>query len=232
MARVIPESRYQDLIEAATAVFLGQGYRRTQMADVASRMGVAKGTLYLYVESKEALFDAVLRHADRAEAIGLPETLPIPTPAAGATLAWVRKRVAEEGDLPLLRAAIERKRVRDVSRELEGVLRETYRQLSLNRVALKLVDRAAHDHPELAAVFYGVARIGAHALLTRYLEERIRRGHFLPVSDVAVTARFVLETITFWSVHRFWDPAPQTVDDEVAERTVIESLMRALIGSA
>ena len=64
MARSIPKDRFQDLLEAATAVFLEQGYRRTQMADVAARMGVAKGTLYLYVESKDALFDAVLRHAD------------------------------------------------------------------------------------------------------------------------------------------------------------------------
>jgi AcrR family transcriptional regulator len=34
------------------------------MADVAEALGVAKGTLYLCVESKEALFDAVLRYAD------------------------------------------------------------------------------------------------------------------------------------------------------------------------
>ena len=54
-----PPARFPDLIQAATRVFLAQGYRRTQMADVAAAMDAAKGTLYLYVESKEALFDAV-----------------------------------------------------------------------------------------------------------------------------------------------------------------------------
>jgi AcrR family transcriptional regulator len=51
--RQIPEDRFDQLVDCATKVFVEQGYRRTQMADVAEVMGVAKGTLYLYVESKE-----------------------------------------------------------------------------------------------------------------------------------------------------------------------------------
>ena len=55
MARSIPVGRLEHLVDCATSVFIDQGYRRTQMADVADALGVAKGTLYLYVESKEAL---------------------------------------------------------------------------------------------------------------------------------------------------------------------------------
>ena len=101
MARSIPEDRFQDLIDAATAVFLEQGYRRTQVADVAARMGLAKGSVYTYVESKEALFDYVLRHADHSDRIDLPETLPVGTPPPGATLEMVQKRLVEESRAPL-----------------------------------------------------------------------------------------------------------------------------------
>jgi AcrR family transcriptional regulator len=52
------------LIEVATQTFVARGYRLTQMSDVAEALGVAKGTLYGYVESKEALFDAAVRLAD------------------------------------------------------------------------------------------------------------------------------------------------------------------------
>src|SRR5215813_2441807 len=97
MARSIPADRFQSLLEAATAVFLEQGYRRTQIADVAERLGVAKGSIYTYVESKEALFDFALRHADGLEPVQLPDTLPVATPPPGSTLETVRKRVAEEG---------------------------------------------------------------------------------------------------------------------------------------
>src|SRR5512134_3176852 len=117
MPRSIPENRFHDLIEAATAVFLEQGYRRTQVADVAARMGLAKGSVYTYVESKEALFHAVLLNADRAEPLGLPAVLPVPTPPPGATLEEVRKRVARNR-LPLLGEALARRRVSDVRAEL------------------------------------------------------------------------------------------------------------------
>jgi AcrR family transcriptional regulator len=53
MPRTIPAGRLEQLVECATRVFIDQGYRRTQMADVADALGVAKGTLYLCVESKE-----------------------------------------------------------------------------------------------------------------------------------------------------------------------------------
>jgi len=55
MARRIPENRFDELVRGATEVFIARGYRLTQMSDVAEAVGVAKGTLYGYVESKDAL---------------------------------------------------------------------------------------------------------------------------------------------------------------------------------
>lgn len=231
MPRAISTDRFHDLVEAATAVFLEQGYRRTQMADVAARLGVAKGTLYLYVESKAALFHAVIRHADREERLALPDGLPVRTPPPGATLEEVRQRVAENG-LPLLAEALGRRRVADVRAELEAIVRELYRLLSRHRIGIKLLDRCSQDHPELAAVWYGSGREGALELLRRYLEDRIRRGRLAPVEDPAVTARIVLETAVFWAVHRHWDASPQAVDEAVAERAVVQFVVRALLPPA
>ena len=82
MARSVPLDRLDALVDAATGVFIAQGYRRAQMADVAAVLGLAKGTLYLYVESKEALFDLVVRYADAPRPIPPPRQLPVPTPKA------------------------------------------------------------------------------------------------------------------------------------------------------
>lgn len=232
MARTIPQDRLHDLIEAATSVFLEEGYRRTQMADVAARMGVAKGTLYLYVESKEALFHAVVRHADRDERIELPDALPVPTPPPGATLEEVRKRVAENG-LPVLTEALTRPRVSgSIETELEAIVRELYGLLARHRVGIKLLDRCARDHPELAAVWYGSGREGVQELLRRYLEDRIRRRRLAAVADPAISARIVLETAVFWAVHRHWDPSPQTVDEQTAEQAVVDFVVRALVAAS
>jgi AcrR family transcriptional regulator len=45
---------------AALALFVEKGFAATRLDDVAARAGVSKGTLYLYFESKEALFKAVI----------------------------------------------------------------------------------------------------------------------------------------------------------------------------
>jgi len=227
MARSIPKDRFHELIAAASAVFLDQGYRRTQVADVAARLGVAKGSIYTYVESKEALFDCVLRYADHAESIELPERLPVRTPLPGATLAMVEERLSEEGALPALAAALERARVADIEAEFEAILSEVYDALAQRRTAIKLLDRCAADYPELAKHWYRAGREGTLSLLTRYLDDRARRGRLRRFEDGAVAARTLLETLVFWAVHRHWDPSPQSVDEDSAKRTVLAFLLAA-----
>src|SRR2546425_9614244 len=102
MPRTIPDDRLAKLVDCATEVFIAQGYQRTQMADIAAALGVAKGTLYLYVESKDALFDLVLRCADAEHPFAHLPSLPLPTPKPGATLQYVRDRLASDQTLPAL----------------------------------------------------------------------------------------------------------------------------------
>ena len=229
MPRAIPRDRFQELLDAATAVFLEQGYRRTQVADVAARMGLSKGSVYTYVESKAALFDCVLRHADRAGRVELPKALPVPTPPPGATLALVEKRLSEESGLPSLTTALSRTRVANVRAELHAILAELYDSLAHHRIAIKLVERCAPEYPELAKVWYRAGRVGALSRLARYLEDRARRGRLRRFEDGAVEARIVLETLVFWAVHRHWDPSPQALDEDAARRTVLAFLAAALV---
>jgi AcrR family transcriptional regulator len=56
------ETRPQELLEAALALFVEKGFAATRSEEVAHRAGVSKGTLYLYYPSKEELFKAVVRH--------------------------------------------------------------------------------------------------------------------------------------------------------------------------
>lgn len=59
------EIRRLELVQAATELFLKYGYRKTSMGDVATRAGVAKGTLYLYFQSKAELLLRVLTEEKR-----------------------------------------------------------------------------------------------------------------------------------------------------------------------
>ena len=55
------EARRVAIIEAALEEFTSQGFTATKLEDVAVRAGIGKGTIYLYFNSKEDLFEEVVR---------------------------------------------------------------------------------------------------------------------------------------------------------------------------
>lgn len=56
------EDRPQEIADAAFAAFAEKGYAATRIDDVARRAGVSKGLTYLYYETKEDLFKAVVKN--------------------------------------------------------------------------------------------------------------------------------------------------------------------------
>src|SRR4051794_9828379 len=55
--------RRQAIIDAAMDEFIARGFAATRLDDVAKRAGVAKGTIYLHFQDKEALFQELIRTA-------------------------------------------------------------------------------------------------------------------------------------------------------------------------
>jgi AcrR family transcriptional regulator len=55
------DARPDEILAAALASFAERGFAATRLEDVAARAGISKGTLYLYFEGKEELFEAVVR---------------------------------------------------------------------------------------------------------------------------------------------------------------------------
>lgn len=56
------EARPEEIVEAALTLFVEKGFSATRMAEVAKQAGISKGTLYLYFDSKEKIFHAVIHN--------------------------------------------------------------------------------------------------------------------------------------------------------------------------
>src|SRR5688572_13353820 len=58
--KVRTDAKRDEIVEIARKTFLELGYERASMAEISTRMGGSKATLYGYFPSKEALFLAIV----------------------------------------------------------------------------------------------------------------------------------------------------------------------------
>lgn len=141
-------ARPAELAEAALELFVERGFDATRLEDVAARAGVAKGTVYLYFASKEALFDGVVRQA----------ILP----------------AVERGEQHFDRARGPSDRL---LRETLAAWVSAMTDTPLGRVPALIVSDS-RKFPELARVFHDVVIVRAQRLVRSVLERGVQRGEF------------------------------------------------------
>ena len=226
MPRPSPRERLASLATAATEMFGRLGYRGTRTADVAARAGMSAGSLFTYVESKEALFHLVFVSALDL----LPEApeLPLPTPQPGETAALFAGAL-RDGQPSGLQAALAGGEPADVAGELRGIIGELYDTIAWAWPVLAVVERCSAEMPDLEAVWFGGGRGGIYTDLAEYLRERTATGRLRPVPDFPVTARVIGELATWFAWHRHEDRDAALYDDTTVRRTVIGFICAALV---
>ncbi len=204
-----------------------RGYAATRMEMIAEEAGVAPGTLYLYAASKDALFDLSL-HA----AFGAPK----PQGRAGPhrldrtsviESAW--RLVRERARFPLLERAAALPPVEDAGVEFDAVVGEFYEWLGRYWRGVRMIEKCALEWPELSTFFYRELRRGGLARLERYLGGRASEGVLRRMPDTAVAARVVLETVSFFAMHRHTAPDSEDLEDGPTRETVHAVLRAAFV---
>lgn len=156
------DARPGEVLDAALDTFLEKGFAGTRMQDIAARLGVSKGTIYLYYASKEAVFEALVR-----------ERL-VPN------IARAEAMVAATADKP---AAVQLTAILLMMREVLADPR---------RVALpKLVIAEAGNFPDLARFYRREVMERALGLLAGILRRGADRGEFRPIDPVVAARLFV-----------------------------------------
>jgi AcrR family transcriptional regulator len=148
-----PESRPEEILEAALHVFGEQGFARTRLEDVARRAGVSKGTLYLYFKSKEDLFREMAR-------------------------ACVSARVAEEEEFARTFEGSTRDLLEQFIRHYWAKMNEP-----ANLRLVRVVNLELTNFPELARFFFQEVILRMRTLIQSIIDLGIERGEFRPVNS-------------------------------------------------
>jgi AcrR family transcriptional regulator len=227
MPRKSTGDRLWEIARAATEEFGRLGYRGTKTADVASKAGISTGSLFTYVESKEALFHLVFLHWFEMPSERLP-ALPVATPSPGETLAVIETGLREV-QMPRIRAALDEEEPADVAEELREIVEERYALLEHYWPLIAVIERCAVEMPELEAAWFSLARAGSFEELGSYLERRMAQDLLRPMPDAEVAARVVTESLSWFAWHRREGRDSTLYDDDAVRRTVVEFICAALI---
>ncbi len=71
----VSEIRRNQILDAATTVFVRLGFQRARMDDIVEESGLSKGTLYWYFKSKEDIINAILHRLFTGELENLENLL-------------------------------------------------------------------------------------------------------------------------------------------------------------
>jgi AcrR family transcriptional regulator len=227
MPRLTASERLLKLATVATQDFGRLGYRATKTADVAATAGMSTGTLFAYVESKEALFHLVFLHWFGMLAEG-PPVLPVATPGPGETLAVIREGLSHV-QMPRIRTALAEEQPAGVGDELREIVAERYALIERYWPLLAVMERCAREMPELESAWFDIARAASFEELGSYLERRMAAGLLRPMPDAEVAARIVTESLSWFGWHRHEGREAAMYDDETVQRTVAEFICAALV---
>src|SRR6266567_3199881 len=216
-----------EIADAAIDVFTDKGFRSSGISDVAAALGLSHGALYTYVDSKQALLHLALRRAIDPDAVPTL-AIPVTTPASSEVVAVVEKWAADQAMASVV-AAPETSPARPIEQEFGALVDVLYGFIERNQRILKLVARCAAELPELARWYFVERRRATFAALADYLAQRIDSGQLRPVPDVPTAARFIVETIAWFAMHRHGDPDSAMLTDDDCRRTVRHLLLAAFL---
>jgi AcrR family transcriptional regulator len=146
------DARPGEILDAALDLFVEKGFAATRLEDVAQRAGVSKGTVYLYFDSKEDLFKAVIRSG--------------------------MVRAIEEAER---RVAAYSGSAADLLRELYTAWWQNIGGTKLAGIP-KLMISEAQNFPDLARFYYEEVIQRGSQLFARTIERGIERGEFRRVN--------------------------------------------------
>ena len=92
--KLVVEFRRSEILDAATKVFADKGFEATRMEEIAKAAQLAKGTLYLYFDSKDAIYQATVQQALSKLAALTEEHVRKESQFAGKLAAFIAVRIA------------------------------------------------------------------------------------------------------------------------------------------
>lgn len=198
-------SRIKAISDAATMLFLQQGYARTQISHIAKAIGVSVGTIYHDFAGKQEIMHFVLKSTIDPDFINGEFERPITDELFQNIEHEIVSVLVQTGH--------------DFAKNIKGngsnysfdqLISDTFDLLARYAAGCLFIEKNQFEFKFLAEN-YRVFRKSFFDTMTQYLSVFIKNGTVRPIEHLELTTTLIIETLTWWAMDR------QYVSFEISE---------------
>lgn len=214
--------RIKDIADAATLLFLTQGYSKTQISHIAKAVGVSVGTIYHDFVGKKEIMHYILKCTiDPAFADKEMEK-----PISDEQFANLEQEIVE----------VFSKSASDFEKHLtsgienynfETLISDAYDILSRYAVGCLFIEKNQYDFKFLAE-HYKSYRKKFLSTMTDYINAFIAKGSLRNIDNVELTTILIVEILTWWAMDmRYTSFETNEIPADVAKKVCMDNIVSA-----
>lgn len=214
--------RIHAIIEAATLLFLRQGYSKTQISHIAKAVGVSVGTIYHDFVGKKEIMHFILKCTIQPSFSAQELEKPISDKHfAGLEQDIVKifEKSAAEFKEPLFR------KLNNYS--FEALISDAFDLLTRYAVGCLFIEKNQYDFPFLAEN-YRKYRKEFLSTMTEYLKTFMEKGTIREIDNIELTAVLIVETLSWWAMDmRYTSFETNDIPIEAAKKVCMDNIIAA-----
>lgn len=214
--------RIRAIADAATILFLQQGYSKTQISHIAKSVGVSVGTIYLDFTGKKEIMHFVLKLTIDPEFINRDFERPI----TDDLFAGVEQEIV----------VLFENSAKDFEKHLgehideynlENLVSDAFDLLSRYAVGCLFIEKNQFDFKFLTE-HYKTYRKRFHETMTRYMKKFIEQGAVRELESPELSTTLIIEILSWWAMDmRYISFETSNIPEETAKAVCMDNIISA-----
>ena len=214
--------RIKSITDAATYLFLQQGYSKTQISHIAKAVGVSVGTIYLDFAGKKEIMHFVLKCTIDPAFINQNFERPITDDlfvGLENDIIAVFEKTGSDFAKHLVNKAVDY--------DLETLVSDAFDILAQYAVGCLFIEKNQFDFKFLAE-HYRAYRKKFLETMTQYLTAFVESGKVRPLEQLELTTTLIIEILSWWAMDiRYTSFETQDSPPELAKKICIDNIISA-----
>ncbi len=214
--------RIKAIADAATYLFLQQGYSKTQISHIAKAVGVSVGTIYLDFTGKKEIMHFILKCTLNPEFINRDFDRPI----TDDLFAGLENDIVEVFEKTGNDFA---KHLTDNAADytLEALVSDAFDMLSQYAVGCLFIEKNQFDFKFLAE-HYKQYRKRFLETMTQYMAAFIKRGIVRPLEHLELSTTLIIEILSWWAMDiHYTSFETQDISPGIAKKLCLDNIVSA-----